>query len=65
MQEVIITRTVTSPGCPKMVKGQKVRIKGALADELVRIGAAKYDQGKPAKTKKAKAVATKPTKTKK
>ncbi len=56
MQEIIVTTTVDVPNCPRFKEGQKVRVSTKIADMLVERGLARYDQGKPAKTEKAKEV---------
>jgi len=56
MQEIIITTTVEIPNCPLFEKGQKVRVKDELADLLVDRGHARFNQGKPATTEKAKKI---------
>ena len=50
MQSIIILKTVEIPNSPRFVKDQQVRIKDALADELVKREVAKYDPDQPKNT---------------
>lgn len=54
MQNIIITETVVYGEFPQFLKGQKVRVGDTVADDLVKRGHAKYDQGEEAVTKEAK-----------
>jgi len=56
MQCIIIKKEVEIPNVPLFREGQKVRVSDKIADLLVDRGFAKYDQGKLAKTEKAKKV---------
>lgn len=59
LKAIVPTEDFDVPNCPRFNKGQKVRIKETLADELVSRKLAKYDIEKPMKTKKSKDVVKK------